>query len=342
MGMLHLPDDRGALRRLLGRHPVASAFGALVLLVAVVVGLAWQRAASAQRADPDFVARVERPAYVTEHPRVLIDAAHHDFHTATGNYRPFADLLRRDGYEVAGNRAAFSDATLSGYRVLVVANALGAKGVLAMLADLVGIHSALGWDLQAFAPAECDAVRDWVAAGGSLLLIADHAPMGKAAQALARRFGVEMSNCFTEDDTHCVPDHYSWLVFARADGTLRAHPVTDGRDSAERVDTVVTFTGQSLKGPAGSVPFLSLTDNARDYPTRRSTLREGRSAAGRAQGIALQFGKGRVVVLGEAAMLTAQVFRLPGQEVRLGMEYPGSGDRQLALNIMHWLSGLTN
>jgi len=41
-------------------------------------------------------------------------------------------------------------------------------------------------------------------------------------------------------------------------------------------------------------------------------------------------------------MLTAQVFRPPGQEVRLGMEYPGSDDRRLALNILHWLSGLTN
>lgn len=54
------------------------------------------------------------------------------------------------------------------------------------------------------------------------------------------------------------------------------------------------------------------------------------------------YGKGRVVVLGEAAMLTAQVFRPPGLMIRLGMEYPGSDNRQLALNIMHGLSGLTN
>ena len=60
------------------------------------------------------------------------------------------------------------------------------------------------------------------------------------------------------------------------------------------------------------------------------------SAAGRAQGIALKFGKGRAVFLGEAAMLTAQV---TGQ-LKFGMNYPGADNRQLALNIVHWLSRL--
>ena len=341
MGALRLPDDRGWLRRRLAGHPVVASLGAVVLIGGVAVGLAYQRVASEQRADPDFDARVAHPAYPAIHPTVLIDAAHHNYHTAAGNYRPFADLLRNDGYDVVSSARGFRAGTLRGVRVLVIANALGAKGVVAMLADLVGFHRALDADIQAFTAAECDTVQDWVAAGGGLLLIADHAPMGKAAQALAERFGVEMSNCFTEDDKHCVPDHYSWIVFSRDSGSLLAHAVTDGRGPEERVRSVITFTGQSLKGPPGSVPFLSLGATARDYPTRRSTYSEGRTAAGRAQGIALVYGRGRVVVLGEAAMLTAQVFRLPGQEVRLGMEYPGSDNRRLALNILHWLSGLT-
>ena len=62
------------------------------------------------------------------------------------------------------------------------------------------------------------------------------------------------------------------------------------------------------------------------------------SAAGRAQGMAMNFGKGRVVFLGEAAMLSAQ---LAGpQQRKMGMNYPGSDNRQLALNIVHWLSRL--
>jgi hypothetical protein len=53
----------------------------------------------------------------------------------------------------------------------------------------------------------------------------------------------------------------------------------------------------------------------------------------------LQFGKGRVVVLGEAAMLTAQLTR---DDKPFGMQVAGIDNRQLALNIMHWLSRLLN
>lgn len=61
----------------------------------------------------------------------------------------------------------------------------------------------------------------------------------------------------------------------------------------------------------------------------------GTSAAGRSQGLALRFGKGRVVVLGEASMLSAQ---LDAQGRPFGMNRAGIDNRQLALNILHWLS----
>ncbi|HLG94236.1 MAG TPA: hypothetical protein VI546_05315, partial [candidate division Zixibacteria bacterium] len=60
-------------------------------------------------------------------------------------------------------------------------------------------------------------------------------------------------------------------------------------------------------------------------------------AAGKAQGIAMKSGRGRVVIMGEAAMLTAQINDRDGKP--FGMNVPGNDDRQLALNIMHWLSG---
>jgi hypothetical protein len=60
------------------------------------------------------------------------------------------------------------------------------------------------------------------------------------------------------------------------------------------------------------------------------------SAANRAQGVALKFKKGRVIILGEAAMLSAQ---LSAKEQKpMGMNYPNTDNQQLALNIMHWLS----
>ena len=61
------------------------------------------------------------------------------------------------------------------------------------------------------------------------------------------------------------------------------------------------------------------------------------SAAGKTQGVAFSLGKGRVVVMGEAAELSAQVF---GQDGKMGMNVPGIDNRQMALNIMHWLRRL--
>jgi hypothetical protein len=64
-----------------------------------------------------------------------------------------------------------------------------------------------------------------------------------------------------------------------------------------------TFTGRSLKGPAGSVAIFKLGDMASDEGT------DGKpgSAAGRAEGVAFAFGEGRVVAMGEAAELSAQL-----------------------------------
>src|ERR1700730_14821022 len=137
--------------------------------------------------------------------------------------------------------------------------------------------------------------------------------------------------------TSTVPDpnNSGFIVYSRENGLLLDHPITQGRNDGERIGRVIAFTGQSLKGPEGSGVFLKLADSAVDkIPAPGKDV----SAGGRAQGITLRFGKGRVVALGEPAMISAQI---SGREKNpMGMNYPGVDNRQLALNIMHWLSGL--
>jgi hypothetical protein len=179
-------------------------------------------------------------------------------------------------------------------------------------------------------------VRDWVRGDGALLLIADHAPFGSAAENLAKRFGVEMSKGFAYDVANSPSENPTFIIYSRENKMLLEHPITEGRGGSERIGRVLTFTGQSLKGPADSSILLKLSDTAKDKPDPDAKAET--SAAGRAQGIALKFGKGRVVVLGEAAMLSAQ---LAGAEnFKMGMNVPGNDDKQFALNVMHWLSGL--
>ncbi len=189
--------------------------------------------------------------------------------------------------------------------------------------------------MPAFTPGEIEAVRTWVENGGSLLLIADHAPFGSAAAALAQAFGVRMNQGFVEvAATDPGQDEQGALVFSSQNGLLGEHPILTGDSAEGGVRRVVTFTGQSLDGPPEAAILLRLPDTAVEYVPPGPELRQQR--AGRAQGLALEWRRGRVVVLGEAAMLTAQVSR----GVKLGMNVPGNDNQLFALNILHWLTRL--
>ncbi len=294
----------------------------LVLLIALSASALGQ-----QTADPDFNPHVEHPAYTKNFPRVLFDEAHNNFHTTTSRYKPFVDLIFSDGYHVAPNRKTFTKESLQSFKLLVIVNALGAEDM-----------DDEGADKPAFTEAECDAVSDWVRNGGALLLIADHAPFGAASEILAKRFDVEMSKGFVFDVEHSVSDNPSLLIFSRENKLLLDHPITQGRNESERVNRVQTFTGQALKGPKGSTALLLLAAAANDQADPMGGPKT--SVAGQAQGLAFKFGKGRVVMLGEAAMLSAQVAGSGSERFKMGMNVPGNDNRQFALNIMHWLSGL--
>jgi hypothetical protein len=294
--------------------------GTLGLVIAAGALLA-SSASAQQVVDLTYDTRVRAPAYPASGPLVVIDEGHRNFHTASGRYKPFADLMSADGFRVAASAAVFSATTLAAARILVISNARGEPP-----------------DSPAFTDAESDAVREWVRMGGSLLLIADHAPFGSAAAGLGQRFGVHMSATSTLDEQHYFVErgNRGFIVYTRESGGLADHPITSGRNAGERLEKVMTFTGQSLKGPEGSVALLRLSATARDRVAGSETGTT--TAAGRAQAIAFTYGRGRVVVLGEAGMLSAQTVgpdRLP-----MGMNQPGIDNRQFALNVMHWLSGL--
>jgi S1-C subfamily serine protease len=297
----------------------------LLFVLAVFVSI--RSVAFAQQfADPEFDAKVDRPAFPDRHPLVLLDEAHNNFHTADGRYKPFADLLTNDGFEVKPNKEKFSSQSLKACTILVVANAQGAP----LMRSPEAANSA-------FDAAECDAVGDWVRAGGSILLIADHHPWGASNEQLASRLGVEMGKSTTFDPANSETGLPAQLNFSRVNGLIGNHAILTGRDGSERVDRVLTFAGQSLKGPNSSVALLKLSKSAVDQPRPAVPGRKG-TAAGRAQGLALTLGRGKAVVLGEAGMLSAQLNGRQGAP--MGMNVPGTDNRQFALNIVHWLSGV--
>lgn len=274
--------------------------------------------------------KVSHPAYKESHPKILFDEAHFNVHTTGGRSRAFADLISNDGYLVFPGKEKFTPGILKMFDVLVIVSALGANRET----DPEGARN------PAFTEYECDVVEDWVSRGGNLLLITDHEPTGAAVQNLAKRFGVEMSNGTTMDSS--AGNHMKGcdgcMHFSRANELLVEHPITRGRDTSEWIRAVENGVGQSLKGPVKSTAFLKLSETSYDLLPGTKKV----SAAGRAQGIAFKFDKGRVVVLAEAAMLAGQGPGLGQKFRRWWLDHPGIDNRQLALNIMHWLSGLLN
>lgn len=295
-----------------------------------------------QVGDLDWRPEVASPAYEADGPVVRVDQGHGSEQTIEGRYAAFAALMRADGYRIEASRGRLdAPGALDGVAVLVICNP-------ARPAD--------GSRASAFDDAEIEAISRWVEQGGALLLAADHAPHGAAAEALAARFGVSMGTGYAFQPVG--GDVTANLVFPRP--ALADHPIIEGRDQSERVTVVKSFTGQSLAGPTDATVLLAMSVDAREAPdlealqTIRRRLRAGQDPsivladlsrrALPAQGLAFRFGAGRVVVLGEAGMLTAQIVRFPDQPdrepVRMGLNTTGHDAQQFVLNLMHWLSRL--
>lgn len=284
------------------------------------------------RPDRSFSTAVARPACVTRHPAVLIDEAHYNAHTAVSGFGPFATLMQNDGYEVRRNAAAFAPEVLRGVDVLVIANAAGGSNPKLFGINLEPLRKGTR-EGPAFRDGEIAAVRGWVEQGGSLLLVADHHPFGAAAAEMAAAFEVTMHGGFTEV-AHQYPGQRdpAAIEFARENGLLADHPITNGRSAEERVTRVRSFTGQSLTA-APEALLLKLPASATEVVPPKLKARP----AGNAQAVAFALGRGRVVIFGEAGMLTAQV---TAEGEHFGMNVDGLDNRQLALNVMHWLSRL--
>jgi hypothetical protein len=298
---------------------------------AVLLAILGAPGTAQQVADETFSPAIERPAYEAGRgPRVAIDQAHLNFHTADGGYAPFATLVRRDGYQVQSNRDPFTAGSLARADVLVVANAMHKQSE----ADWAPLPT-----LSAFTDQEVVAVEAWVRSGGSLLLIADHMPLAGHAETLAAAFGVRFQNGFAQDAAG-----NGLLTFRRADGSLPSSVIANGRGVGDRVDAVVTFTGQAFRMDPGikAEPLLVLPAGSRlllpEVAFRFSDRTPRIPAVHLLQGAIVYHGRGRVAVLGEAAMLTAQ---LAGPDKRpMGMNAPEARENaRFALNLMHWLSG---
>jgi len=250
--------------------------------------------------------------------RIFIDEAHHNFHTGDDRYGPFASLLRRHGCDITSSTNGFSAEHLKNMDVLIIANALHAS-------------NNVNWNQpnpSAFTKEEIENVKKWIYEGGRLFLIADHMPFSGAASELAASFGFTFYNGFLIDTLNKINGD----LFCLADNSLVRSKLT------ESVDSIYSFTGQAFDIPSSATAVLTcderfvlmMPDRAWEFTSSTKII----SPKGKCQLATLTYGKGKIVVSGEAAMFTAQLSN--GKKVGMNSNH-AKNNAKFLLRLIEWL-----
>ena len=260
---------------------------------------------------------------------VLIDEAHHNFHTLDGRYQPFAKVLKSAGYTVGKNINKFTSKSLENVDILVIANALAEKNV--------NNHDLPNY--SAFTQKEVEVIHHWVKNGGALLLIADHLPWPKASESLASTFGFKFNNSYVEVLGN------SEQYFEVVDQSLAELEIFHSKAGSAAITKVRSFMGQAFLSPPEAKPLLVFTKKSVAYmPAKVWDITDNTptiSAVGWHQGATLNFYKGRIAVFGEAGMFTAQIGTNRHEQWKMGMNAKGAEqNEQFLLNTMYWLSNM--
>jgi hypothetical protein len=253
------------------------------------------------------------------------------------------ETFSSDGYRVVEREGEITEQSLQGVQIMVSASPVAPENALptelppATEPELAAQVDA-AWRLptpSAYSVSEIQALVDWVYQGGALLVVVDHMPFPGAVHDLAARFGFELAN------GHAVPvkeeDRSRAIQFARADGSLMHHSITQGRNAAERVDVVETYGGAAFRVPAEGLSLMTFGSGYEQvlpkvaWQITAETPRE--PIAGWSQGGIVQAGRGRVAVFTEAGFFMAPPPDEIGSDTR-------RQNRQLLLNVAHWLSNL--
>lgn len=280
-----------------------------------------------QRVDASFQPNITDPAFTDgEGPVLCIDSAHNNLHTLSGGYAPFGRIASAEGYRPVDHASDLtrSDA-LTNCDIFLIVNALNERNIR-------------NWVLptpSAFSPDEIENLKEWVETGGSLFLIADHMPFAGAASDLAAVFGIQFSNGFaTLRKESNQPD-----LFNFSNGRLHSNALLD-----KEISSVTSFTGSAFKIPDTAEPLLSFKEGDISLEPRIAWRFEQDTdtvdISGYSQGALMRFGEGKVVVMGEAAMFTAQIIDTDRGAFKIGLNNEELAPQNLLFlrNLLAWLA----
>lgn len=243
---------------------------------------------------------------------VGVDATHANRHTLDGTYQAFGRVVEEPAVRVPEQ--------------VVVRSVTGSRITRPVLDELDVL--VIAGPEEAVTRREVRVIDEWVHDGGALFLVIDHHPYPGAVLNLAEAFGVELFDGWLHNGLRA-----SELELTLEDRSLRPHPLTEGPYG--RVEHVFADAGAAYLVPEGAAVVGEVPVGWKmSLPDEGVTL----DAAGMALITALEVGAGRVVINGEASMLTCQ----PGvhdPEALWGLCEPGREDQAaLVGNAVHWLA----
>jgi hypothetical protein len=281
--------------------------------------------------DSPFNASVAHPKFKNgKGPKVLIDAAHHNFIVEMGLIKPLMDVVTNDGFQPNIDSALFTKDYLSKYKVVVISPAMP---------FLFGSKPEVTNEIT-FTDDELNALHDWVTDGGSLLMLSEHAPIDKSMTPLFNKFGIQLSSgaiydSLNYDTTVTLSSNVTILKFTTENGLLNQdHPITTGENKNEKINNIETYTVCSLQGE-GYANIFKLAPSAKMKKWNRGLP----ANLGNSQGLAGNVGKGKVAAFGDCNGFTAMYVKAnAGQKFSAGMQVAAYDWKQFALNTFHWLS----
>lgn len=278
-----------------------------------------------QQPDYSFNPKISEVSYPKNEGSVIyIDGGHNNIHTLDDRLYSTGNLLKQDGYKVVSYNEKVEIDKLRECKIFIIVNALNEKNVS-------------GWDsptYPAFSDQEISEIKQWVAEGGSLMLVADHMPFPGAVYNLAKEFGFEFEN------GHAVKKTNGADMFCRQSNTLHENIITNGKNDSQKIDSIITFSGSAFKIPDDAEQILEFDSLWVTYNPQEAWNYDNIEPIpikGFSQGAFKSFGKGRVAVFGEAMMFTAQL-GLGLSFVKIGMNSPHCPNNyKLLLNTIRWL-----
>ena len=280
--------------------------------------------------DSSFTFNLSEPVYsFNKGPVIYIDEFHNNDMSLNNRMFPLIEVLKNDGYRIKPFNESISNSALENASILVIIGALHKTNVN-------------NWKLptpSAFSEDEINALFHWIMEGGNLLLVADHMPFPGAVEKLSSRLGVEWYNGFVIDSIN-----WGMSTFSKRNGTLKNHSLLNGRYLEEHVNWVVTYYGSGFKLKDSTIIGLFSFDNPDivSYQTQEAWKMNSNTPTIPSdhlfQAAVMKRGKGRVALLGEASLFSAQFVGKDRKPV--GINYPNKNQNlQFVLNLFHWLSG---